>query len=118
MVTAKRNKTTKNKIFVEIEPGVELKENNSEAAFATKPENDILHVSSMPTKPKTHLDSATAQNTPSTSYFPLHIGGSARGAIAIANAFSTGDGGSATSHAMAYGSPDVAKTHSQIRRLI
>lgn len=119
MTTAKRSKATKNKVFIEIEPEVKLTQNNSKVLHGTKAENDISHVSRGSTEAKTNLNSVAAQNTPATSYFPLHIGGTARGAIAIANSFSTGDGGSATSHAMAYGSPmDVAKTHSQTRNFI
>lgn len=38
-----------------------------------------------------------------TSYFPVHIGTSHQGAIAIANAYSNGRGGTAASRATAYG---------------
>lgn len=41
----------------------------------------------------------------STSYFPITIGRTNQGAIAIANAFSNGRGGTAASRATAYGSP-------------
>lgn len=40
----------------------------------------------------------------STSYFPITIGSTYQGAIAIANAFSNGRGGTAASRATAYGS--------------
>ncbi|XP_070141477.1 magnetosome-associated protein MamJ isoform X4 [Drosophila kikkawai] len=45
---------------------------------------------------------------PAGTFFPIDFGGTNGGAIAIANSFSTGEGGSATSHAIAYGSPDSA----------
>ena len=40
---------------------------------------------------------------PAGTFFPIDFGGTNGGAIAIANSFSTGEGGSATSHAIAYG---------------
>ncbi|XP_055903319.1 uncharacterized protein LOC129939359 [Eupeodes corollae] len=46
---------------------------------------------------------------PVGSFFPINFGGTSGGAIAIANSFSTGEGGSATSHAIAYGSPEAAR---------
>lgn len=42
------------------------------------------------------------------SFFPLNFGDTSGGAIAVANAFSTGKGG-ASSHAIAYGSPSSKK---------
>ncbi|XP_043649511.1 translation initiation factor IF-2 [Drosophila teissieri] len=45
---------------------------------------------------------------PTGTFFPIDFGGTNGGAIAIANSFSTGEGGSATSHAIAYGSPESA----------
>ncbi|XP_037720833.1 E3 ubiquitin-protein ligase RNF12-B isoform X2 [Drosophila subpulchrella] len=45
---------------------------------------------------------------PAGTFFPIDFGGTNGGAIAIANSFSTGEGGSATSHAIAYGSPESA----------
>lgn len=51
-----------------------------------------------------------SQQSPSGSFFPIDFGGTNGGAIAIANAFSTGEGGSASSHAVAYGSPDAARS--------
>ncbi|XP_058831284.1 uncharacterized protein LOC131689914 isoform X2 [Topomyia yanbarensis] len=44
-----------------------------------------------------------------SSYFPINFGGTSGGAIAIANSYSTGKGGSATSTATAYGSPAAAE---------
>lgn len=42
------------------------------------------------------------------SFFPMNFGRTSGGAIAVANSFSTGKGGTATSHATAYGSPAAA----------
>ncbi|XP_030386123.1 uncharacterized protein LOC115632962 isoform X2 [Scaptodrosophila lebanonensis] len=46
---------------------------------------------------------------PVGTFFPIDFGGTAGGAIAIANSFSTGEGGAATSHAIAYGSPESVR---------
>ncbi|BFF96814.1 translation initiation factor IF-2 [Drosophila madeirensis] len=46
---------------------------------------------------------------PAGTFFPIDFGGTNGGAIAIANSFSTGEGGAATSHAIAYGSPDSVR---------
>ncbi|XP_055629345.1 uncharacterized protein LOC129770493 [Toxorhynchites rutilus septentrionalis] len=43
------------------------------------------------------------------SYFPINFGSTNGGAIAVANAYSTGKGGSATSTSNAYGSPAAAE---------
>jgi len=68
---------------------------------ATKPAKAAQGGSSKPTKAPKPL--------PAGTFFPIDFGGTNGGAIAIANAFSTGEGGSATSHAVAYGSPDAAR---------
>lgn len=52
------------------------------------------------------------QAAPANTFFPVNFGSTNGGAIAIANSFSTGKGGSATSHAIAYGSPAKTKTKS------
>jgi hypothetical protein len=44
------------------------------------------------------------------TYFPIHFGETSGGAIAIANSFSKGKGGTAVSRATAYGSPSDSKT--------
>ena len=46
---------------------------------------------------------------PINTYFPVHFGSTSGGAIAIANAYSTGKGGQAASRATAYGSPASSK---------
>ncbi|EAT32928.1 AAEL014834-PA [Aedes aegypti] len=43
------------------------------------------------------------------AYFPINFGSANGGAIAVANSYSTGQGGSATSTATAYGSPATAE---------
>ena len=48
---------------------------------------------------------------PVGTFFPTDFGGATGGAIAIANSFSTGEGGSATSHAIAYGAPEPSRAH-------
>ena len=50
---------------------------------------------------------------PPYSFFPLTFGSTSGGAIAVANSFSTGKGGSATSHATAYGSPSAKQKASK-----
>lgn len=52
-----------------------------------------------------------AKPLPAGTFFPVDFGGATGGAIAIANSFSTGEGGAATSHAIAYGNPEQARTH-------
>lgn len=54
---------------------------------------------------------------PSGTFFPVDFGGATGGAIAIANSFSTGEGGSATSHAIAYGTPDMPRARVRSSRL-
>uniref|UniRef100_A0A1B0FFC6 DUF4774 domain-containing protein n=1 Tax=Glossina morsitans morsitans TaxID=37546 RepID=A0A1B0FFC6_GLOMM len=55
--------------------------------------------------------------SPAGSFFPIDFGGTSGGAIAIANAYSTGEGGSATSHAIAYGSPEASRTRTRPSKL-
>lgn len=47
---------------------------------------------------------------PINTFFPVHFGKTSGGAIAVANSFSTGKGGTATSHATAYGSSKKSKS--------
>lgn len=60
-------------------------------------------------KPSKRPTGAEAKPLPNGTFFPINFGGTAGGAIAIANSFSTGEGGTATSHAVAYGSPEAAR---------
>lgn len=62
-----------------------------------------------PTSRPTTQKPSQSNQLPAGSFFPINFGGTQGGAIAIANAFSTGEGGSATSHAVAYGSQDAAR---------
>ncbi|XP_001649691.2 uncharacterized protein LOC5565345 [Aedes aegypti] len=59
-------------------------------------------------------------STGSGAFFPINFGSTNGGAIAIANSYSTGKGGSATSTATAYGSPATAELRrnsaTQLRR--
>lgn len=47
----------------------------------------------------------------------MNFGSTAGGAIAVANSFSTGKGGTASSHATAYGSP-ASRVKDTKRRLV
>lgn len=114
VVTGKHNQT-KNKIHVEIEPALQINTNNAHLAQRSEKEDDITRVPEQITEATLTLDHTMVHKAPPTSYFPLQFGENARGAIAIANSFSTGDSGSATSHAVAYGSPEAAQSHSHIR---
>lgn len=65
-----------------------------------------------PTATKAGRPSAAAQPWPQ-SFFPMNFGSTSGGAIAVANSFSTGKGGTATSHATAYGSSAAIKKRRQ-----
>lgn len=51
---------------------------------------------------------AAAPSNPINTFFPINFGNTQGGAIAVANAYSTGQKGGARSHAIAYGSPASA----------
>lgn len=55
-----------------------------------------------------------AQPQPHHTFFPVNFGSTSGGAIAIANSYSTGKGGTATSHATAYGSPAKPKSKKRL----
>lgn len=55
-------------------------------------------------------------SNPIHTYFPINFGNTNGGAIAVANAYSTGQKGGARSHAIAYGSPATAAAKKQKRR--
>lgn len=67
----------------------------------------------VPFNHKTAVKNGQSGNVPQSSFFPVNFGSTNGGAIAIANSFSTGKGGHATSHATAYGAPGPksAKRH-------
>ncbi|XP_017084315.1 translation initiation factor IF-2 isoform X3 [Drosophila eugracilis] len=80
---------------------VPIKPINARRPAAKKPVKAAAPAAGKPSKkPATPL--------PAGTFFPIDFGGTNGGAIAIANSFSTGEGGSATSHAIAYGSPESA----------
>lgn len=54
------------------------------------------------------------QQQPHHTFFPVNFGSTSGGAIAIANSYSTGKGGTATSHATAYGSPAKPKSKKRL----
>lgn len=51
---------------------------------------------------------------PLNNFFPISFGSTSGGAIAIANSFSTGKGGTAASRATAYGSSSKQKSKKQL----
>ncbi|GAB0100853.1 uncharacterized protein DMENIID0001_169500 [Sergentomyia squamirostris] len=66
-----------------------------------------------PQRPPPPSSSASAPETDG-NYFPVNFHGATSGAaIAIANSYSTGKGGSAVSHATAYGNPMIPKKTSR-----
>lgn len=55
-------------------------------------------------------------SNPINTYFPINFGNTNGGAIAVANAYSTGQKGGARSHAIAYGSPASAAKKQKPRK--
>nr|XP_019535961.2 uncharacterized protein LOC109407403 [Aedes albopictus] len=53
-------------------------------------------------------NSSAGQGSNGSAFFPINFGSASGGSIAIANSYSTGKGGSATSTATAYGNPATA----------
>jgi len=120
------------KVYVELEQPEEEEVDSENETSASAPvqdadseEDDIPAVPKNPARvpnarrpaAKKPLNPAKASNPaqrptkplPSGTFFPIDFGGTSGGAIAIANSFSTGEGGSATSHAIAYGSPEAVR---------
>lgn len=58
--------------------------------------------------PKKGRPAYGAASNPINTFFPINFGNTQGGAIAVANAYSTGQKGGARSHAIAYGSPASA----------
>lgn len=98
----------KKKVYVELDQSVE--EDNADAEdedeVAVAPVAARRPAAKKPTKA---APAKADKPLPAGTFFPINFGGTAGGAIAIANSFSTGEGGSATSHAIAYGSPDSVR---------
>ncbi|KAM7357107.1 uncharacterized protein ACRADG_002603 isoform 2-T2 [Cochliomyia hominivorax] len=111
----------KKKVYVELDQSVESAEGSGLVAASEEADedDDDEHAASVTRRParrpvgkkpaKAAAGSKKEQKPlPVGTFFPVNFGGTKGGAIAIANSFSTGEGGSATSHAIAYGSPDAA----------
>ncbi|XP_073839238.1 uncharacterized protein [Musca autumnalis] len=99
---------TKKKVYVELDQSVEDEadadaEEEYEVPVAPARRPAVRKPTKAPAAPKAE------KPLPAGHFFPINFGGTAGGAIAIANSFSTGEGGSATSHAIAYGSPDSVR---------
>ncbi|KAH8270562.1 hypothetical protein KR018_011594 [Drosophila ironensis] len=95
----------------------DIEEDEEELSIPLKPVNPVRVPNARRPVPKKPVKAAPAGGKPSKkpasplpagTFFPIEFGGTNGGAIAIANSFSTGEGGSATSHAIAYGSPEAA----------
>ncbi|XP_062550485.1 uncharacterized protein LOC134215281 isoform X2 [Armigeres subalbatus] len=95
--------------FYELEP---------QEPIADEPTHVVPAVASTltPSKKKVQIDSAeeveqAGRRNPATNsagpnaYFPINFGGVNSGAVAVANSYSTGEGGSSISTATAYGRP-------------
>lgn len=84
----------KKKVHVELEDADDDDDDDDEdfVPFATKPKKQ----------------NRNSPQYPPYTFFPLSFGSTSGGAIAVANAFSTGRGG-ARSHAIAYGSPPSSR---------
>ncbi|XP_065361719.1 skin secretory protein xP2 isoform X2 [Calliphora vicina] len=113
----------KKKVYVELDQSVESAEDTGLVAASEEAdeEEEEEHVAPVVTRRPARRPSAGKKPAKATApakkeqkplpvgtFFPINFGGTKGGAIAIANSFSTGEGGSATSHAIAYGSPDAA----------
>lgn len=76
--------------------------NNVELENSESDDDDIVPTFSKGQRP-------SQGQSPLHNFFPISFGSTSGGAIAIANSFSTGKGGTAVSRATAYGSPSKAK---------
>ncbi|KAH8419594.1 hypothetical protein KR222_008127 [Zaprionus bogoriensis] len=137
VVPAKRYLPAKKKVIVELDQSAEdadeaqvaaFEDEEAENAVADDVEEDdedvaepikpvVKHPARVPNARRPAVKKPVAASQPpkkpaplpAGTFFPIDFGGTNGGAIAIANSFSTGEGGSATSHAIAYGSPDAAR---------
>jgi len=104
------------KIYVELEENYQ----KERAHHVEDDEEEIIHddYPEAPRKPVRGPSKKPAGSNPIPlgTFFPVNFGGTSGGAIAIANSFSTGEGGSATSHAIAYGSPEVRPSVRRTRK--
>lgn len=75
---------------------------------STEDEDDIVPVNTKEQRP-------SQGSWPLNNFFPISFGSTSGGAIAIANSFSTGKGGTAASRATAYGSSSKQKLKKQLQ---
>ncbi|XP_061386891.1 uncharacterized protein LOC133321837 [Musca vetustissima] len=107
---AKRYLPSKKKVYVELDQSVEEEEVADEEDEYEVPVAPARRPAvKKPAKAPTAAAPKADKPLPAGTFFPINFGGTSGGAIAIANSFSTGEGGSATSHAIAYGSPDTVR---------
>uniref|UniRef100_A0A0A1XDS8 Probable rRNA maturation factor n=1 Tax=Zeugodacus cucurbitae TaxID=28588 RepID=A0A0A1XDS8_ZEUCU len=104
----------KKKVVVELEHAADA-EDDADSAVAVQDDEDVED-EPLPPRRSVARKPARAKPLPAGTFFPVDFGGATGGAIAIANSFSTGEGGAATSHAIAYGNPDQARAHVPSRR--
>uniref|UniRef100_A0A1I8QB60 Translation initiation factor IF-2 n=2 Tax=Stomoxys calcitrans TaxID=35570 RepID=A0A1I8QB60_STOCA len=117
---ARRYLPSKKKVFVQLDQSAESQE-DTELSVADAEEEEYIPVAPVASRRPVAKKPAKAASSsgkpqkplPAGTFFPINFGGTSGGAIAIANSFSTGEGGSATSHAIAYGSPDGARVRSR-----
>uniref|UniRef100_A0A0K8UEX9 DUF4794 domain-containing protein n=2 Tax=Bactrocera latifrons TaxID=174628 RepID=A0A0K8UEX9_BACLA len=118
---AKRYLPANKKVIVELEQAADA-EDDADNAVAVQDDQDVDEDDAyvpVPVAPKVPARRPVARKPakpaakplPAGTFFPVDFGGATGGAIAIANSFSTGEAGSATSHAIAYGNPDQARAH-------
>ncbi|XP_012155705.1 uncharacterized protein LOC101459947 isoform X1 [Ceratitis capitata] len=124
---ARRYLPANKKVIVELEQAADA-EDDAENAVAVQDDEDVEEddaYAPVPVAPKVPARRPVARKPakagcagcskakplPAGTFFPVDFGGATGGAIAIANSFSTGEGGAATSHAIAYGNPEQARTH-------
>ncbi|XP_011292085.1 uncharacterized protein LOC101894541 isoform X2 [Musca domestica] len=106
---ARRYLPSKKKVYVELEQSVEDEADADEEVEYEVPVAPARRpAAKKPAKAPT-AGTKAEKPLPAGTFFPINFGGTSGGAIAIANSFSTGEGGSATSHAIAYGSPDSVR---------
>lgn len=102
-------KKNKNKVTVQLDTAAD--EEEDEVAV----QQDEIPVYRKTNRRPAYAAAAPPSN-PINTYFPINFGNTNGGAIAIANAYSTGQKGGARSHAIAYGSPASAAKKQQKRR--
>lgn len=97
----------KNKVTVELDTAVA----DEEDALAVQHDEVPAY-----NKARRPANAQPAQPASNPVYFPINFGNTNGGAIAVANAYSTGQKGGARSHAIAYGSPAESRKRTQRRK--